>query len=63
MSLSYQTYDVSYEHTTESSDMVRQNRAVVTVYGGGEFKLKAEIERQRPDHRNVNILGVIARSG
>jgi hypothetical protein len=61
MALSYQTFDVSYEHTTENSDTVRQNRATVTVYGGGEFKLKAEIERQRPEHRNINILEAAAR--
>ena len=47
------------EHTTEHSDTVRQNRAVVTVYGDGEFKLKAEIERQRPEHENVNILEAV----
>ena len=61
MTLSYQTFDVIYEHTTENSDTVRQNRTTVTLYGGGEFKLKAEIERQRPEHRNVNILEAVAR--
>jgi hypothetical protein len=56
MALSYQTFDVVYEHTTANSDTVRQNRATMTVYGGGLFKLKAEIERQRPSHLRVNIL-------
>lgn len=60
--LGYVTWDVSYEHTTAGSDNVRQNRATVTVYGGGgELKLKFEIEKQRPDHKNVVILDATQR--
>jgi hypothetical protein len=53
---SYTTYDVLYEHTTADSDTVRQNRAIVTVYGRSELKLKAAIEHERPSNRNVTIL-------
>ena len=54
----YVTYDVRYEHVTESSDTVRQDRAIVTVYGGGELAIKQAIERQRPGHRSIIILEV-----
>ncbi len=61
MTLSYRTFDVIYEHTTENSDTVRQNRATVTVFEAGVFTLKSEIERQRPEHKNVTILCDVAR--
>lgn len=54
----YVTYDVRYEHVTESSDTVRQDRAIVTVYGGGELAIKQAIERQRPGHKSIIILEV-----
>jgi hypothetical protein len=54
----YVTYDVRYEHVTESSDTVRQDRALVTAYGGGELAIKQAIERQRPGHRSIIILEV-----
>ena len=63
MSQSYRTYDVIYEHTTENSDNVQQNRATITSYGGGELKLKSEIEKQRSGHRDVNILDIRKRQG
>lgn len=61
MRATYRTYDVTYEHTTANSDTIRQNRATVTVLGCGEFKLKAEVERLRPQHRCVVILNACAR--
>ena len=56
--MTYETFHVLYEHRTTSSDTVRQNRATVTMYGASELKLRAEIERQRPDHRDVVLLEV-----
>lgn len=58
LSPKYVTYDVRYEHVTESSDTVRQDRAIVTVYGGGELAIKQAIERQRPGYRSIIILEV-----
>jgi hypothetical protein len=54
----YVTYDVRYEHLTESSDTVRQDRAIITVYGGGELAIKQAIERQRPGHKSIIIIEV-----
>jgi hypothetical protein len=59
MTTGYRTYDVLYEHSTADSDNVRQNRIVVTAWGGkSEFKMKSEIERQRPSHRDIVILDI-----
>ena len=58
MTLSYRTYHVTYEHSTETSDNIRQNQATVIVYGGGELRLRSEIERQRPAHKNISILRI-----
>lgn len=54
--LKYRTFDVEFEHKTESSDTARVNRRVITIYGESEFKAKAEIERQNPEFRDVVIL-------
>lgn len=53
---SYKTFDVAFEHTTTTSDTVRQNRRVITIWGDSEFKMKAEIESQEPTFRNVVII-------
>jgi hypothetical protein len=52
----YRTYDVRYEHRTALSDTVKQDRAIVTVYGNGELALKQAIEQQRPGHTAIVIL-------
>lgn len=52
----YHTFTVQYEHTTDTSDTVRQNRAVLTVWGESEFAIKKAIEREHPSHTNVVIL-------
>lgn len=52
----YETFFVTYEHRTTSSDTVRTNSATITIYGASELKLKAEIERQRPDQKDVLLL-------
>lgn len=59
--MSYKTYEVQFEHTTENSDNVRQNRAVITCWAGGEFKIRAEIMKQNPSYKDVNILDVTER--
>lgn len=58
---SYKTFDVMYEHTTDTSDNVRQNRITITIYGESEFKIVSEIKRQRPGHTNVDILDITER--
>lgn len=58
---SYNTFEVDYEHTTEASNTVRQNRATITIWGDSEFKVKAELEKQRPEHKNIVILSIDAR--
>lgn len=54
--LTYNTFDVQFEHTTTDSETVRVNRRIITIYGESEFKAKAELERQEPSFRNVVIL-------
>jgi len=58
MSLSYETYLVVYEHRTENSLTARVNQATITIYGAGELRIKAELERQRPEHRDIVVLDV-----
>lgn len=54
----YETFDVTYEHRTGCSQMLRTNSATITVYGASELKLKSEIEKQRPDHTDVTLLEI-----
>lgn len=56
MTLSYETYLVIYEHRTEHSDTARVNQATITIYGASELKIRAELERLRPDHRGIVVL-------
>lgn len=58
MTLSYQTYFVMYEHRTEFSDTARVNQATITIFGLSELRIRAELERLRPDHRDIVILDV-----
>jgi hypothetical protein len=57
----YHTFDVTFEHSTRTSDTVRQNRVVVAVWGDSEFAIKREIERQYPQFIDVVILEAEAR--
>lgn len=54
----YTTVSVRFEHSVDGSGSRKVNRAVLTVYGGSEFAIKAELERQYPEYRNVVILEV-----
>lgn len=56
MTLSYETYLIIYEHRTENSDTARVNQATITIYGASELKIRAELARLRPDHRDIVIL-------
>lgn len=58
MQARYATYLVMYEHTMSGSDTVRPNFIMLCCYGRSEHKFKFEIQRERPDHRNVVILEV-----
>lgn len=54
--MSYRTFRVTYEHTTPESETVRQNTAVVTIWGESEFRMKKAVEDDRPGHTTVVIL-------
>ena len=54
----YTTFNVTYEHSIESSGQRIVNRAVLTVYGESELAIQAELARQHPSFTNIVILGV-----
>jgi hypothetical protein len=56
MTPTYETYVVVYEHRTEFSDTARVNQATITIYGAGELRIRAELERLRPGHKDIVIL-------
>lgn len=56
MTPTYETYFVVYEHRTEFSDTARVNQATITIYGVSELKMRAELQRLRPEHREIVIL-------
>lgn len=54
--LSYNTFDVQFEHTTIDSDTPRINRRTVTIYGESEFQALAKIKLMEPAFRDITIL-------
>lgn len=56
--MAYRTVTVEFEHTTRDSDTVRQNRAVLTVWGDSDLKVLSELKKQYPDYRNIDVLEV-----
>lgn len=52
----YNTFRTSFTHRTTWSETRRQNSAIVTVWGEGEFAVKQGIEKEFPEAVDIVIV-------